>query len=126
MRAGRSAMTSSPNHINGTAPDLDEPTNPSASSPGRDRRDPSAPQRVCLITTEFHGLFRNGGIGTANTGLALALAEAGFEVTVAFADADEKGPRVKEGNFEELQQSYRELGITLDFVPAYPQIARAF
>jgi len=56
-------------------------------------------RKVCLVTTEFHGLFKNGGIGTANTGLALTLAGAGFDVTVAFADADEKGPRLKEGNF---------------------------
>ena len=26
-------------------------------------------RRVCLVTAEFHGLFKNGGIGTANTGL---------------------------------------------------------
>jgi hypothetical protein len=35
---------------------------------GREKR------RVCIVTAEFHGLFKNGGIGTANTGLALALA----------------------------------------------------
>jgi glycosyltransferase involved in cell wall biosynthesis len=85
-----------------------------------------AGKRVCLITTEFHGLFKNGGIGTANTSLALALANAGFDVTVAFADADENGPRVKEGNFPELQEKYRPLGITLDFVPASPMITKPF
>src|SRR5580698_10291286 len=62
--------------------------------------------RVCFITTEFHGLFKNGGIGTANTGLALEFALAGFDVTVAFADADKHGPRVKEGNFAELKKKY--------------------
>jgi glycosyltransferase involved in cell wall biosynthesis len=81
--------------------------------------------RVCLVTTEFHGLFKNGGIGTANTGLAFALAEAGFEVTVAFADSDENGPRVKDGNFLKLKCKYQELGITLDFVPV-GRIAKAF
>jgi hypothetical protein len=25
-------------------------------------------RRICLVTSEFHGLFKNGGIGTANTG----------------------------------------------------------
>lgn len=82
--------------------------------------------RVCLVTTEFHGLFKNGGIGTANTGLAFALLGAGFDVTVAFADADQHGPRVKGCNFSELQDQYRELGISLDFVPANPLIAAAF
>src|SRR5262249_13698957 len=79
-------------------------------APGRQRR-------ICFVTTEFHGLFKNGGIGTANSGLALALAEAGFHVTVAFADADRNGPRVKVGNFPKLQASYATQGITLDFVP---------
>ena len=36
-------------------------------------------KRICLVTVEFHGLFKNGGIGTANTALALALAAEGFE-----------------------------------------------
>jgi glycosyltransferase involved in cell wall biosynthesis len=58
--------------------------------------------------------------------LALALADAGFDVTVAYADADENGPRVKDGDFLELQASYRQLGITLDFVPAAPLVAKAF
>jgi O-antigen biosynthesis protein len=89
--------------------------------PGRSGR-----LRVCLITTEFHGLFKNGGIGTANTGLALSLARAGFDVTVAFADADEKGPRIKEGSFPDLQKNYRKLGVSLDYVPASPIIAKAF
>ena len=85
---------------------------------------PAAPGRICFITTEFHGLFKNGGIGTSNTGLALALAANGFDVTVAFANADENGPRVKSGNFAELQAHYLTRGITLDFVP--PHAAGAF
>ena len=85
-----------------------------------------AQTRVCLITTEFHGLFKNGGIGTANTGLALALAGAGFQVTVAYADADASGPRLKVGNFLEVQELYRLKGITLDFVPADPLVVRGF
>jgi glycosyltransferase involved in cell wall biosynthesis len=86
----------------------------------------SARLRVCLITTEFHGLFKNGGIGTANTGLALAFARAGFDVTVAYANSDENGPRLAEGDFGDLQTTYRQLGITLDFVPASRLIAKPF
>jgi O-antigen biosynthesis protein len=74
--------------------------------------------RICFVTTEFHGLFRNGGIGTANTGLALVLAAAGYDVSVAYANADQAGPRNSDGNFDELRERYRGLGITLDFVPA--------
>ncbi len=83
-------------------------------------------RRVCLVTTEFHGLFRNGGIGTANTGLALTLASAGLDVTVAFANADENGPRVATGDFTELKSHYRTRGITLDYVPQHPRVPNAF
>lgn len=82
--------------------------------------------RVCLVTTEFHGLFKNGGIGTANTGLALTLAQAGFDVTVAFASSDALGPRALEGDLAELKADYSKLGVTLDFVPASELITKPF
>ncbi|HTJ65844.1 MAG TPA: DUF6212 domain-containing protein [Alphaproteobacteria bacterium] len=82
--------------------------------------EPPPRRRVCFITTEFHGLFRNGGIGTANTGLALALAHAGFDVTVTFSNADQSGPRAVVGDFWKLKAQYAKRGITLDFV-APPQ-----
>ena len=83
-------------------------------------------KRICLVTVEFHGLFKNGGIGTANTALALALAAEGFDVTVAIANADESGPRLAMGNFSDLKSYYAARGITLDYVPAHPQIAGSF
>ena len=43
--------------------------------------------RVCIVTKEFLGPFRNGGIGTATTGLALTLAAGGFPVTVLYTGA---------------------------------------
>ena len=104
----------------------DDPVRPNLAPQDVTRPGEPARPRICLVTTEFHGLFKNGGIGTANTGLALTLARAGFDVTVAFADADENGPRVKEGNFLELQATYHQLGITLDFVPASRLITKAF
>lgn len=83
-------------------------------------------KRICFITTEFHGLFRNGGIGTANTSLAMALVGAGHHVTVAYANADEKGPRTKEGNFDALLEHYAACGITLDFTPPALSAAKGF
>ena len=103
----------------------DNPTGLNSGPVGLTRQGEGRP-RICLVTTEFHGLFKNGGIGTANTGLALTLAQADFDVTVAFADSDENGPRVKNGSFLELKKKYRELGITLDFVRTSPLITRAF
>ena len=50
--------------------------------------------RVCIVTREFFGPFKNGGIGTAYTHLAHFLAQLGHEVTVYFvtqsrADSEE-------------------------------------
>jgi glycosyltransferase involved in cell wall biosynthesis len=88
---------------------------------------PAAPRRrVCFVTVEFHGLFKNGGIGTANTALALQLVANGFDVTVAIANSDESGPRLKVGNFAEQRSAWRECGINLEFVPPQPQIAGSF
>jgi glycosyltransferase involved in cell wall biosynthesis len=112
--------------VSGATPTSDEAIKPNLATAGLTDSTQLGRLRVCFITTEFHGLFKNGGIGTANTGLALALSQAGFDVTVAFADADENGPRVKEENFRELKATYRRLGITLDFVPASPVITKAF
>lgn len=98
-------------------------TEPLTASPEPDRL---VPLRVCLVTTEFHGLFKNGGIGTANTGLALALAQAGFQVTVAFANSDQEGPRAAAGTFAEIQAGYGGAGITLDFIPVSPLIPNSF
>ncbi len=53
---------------------------------------PGEPGRICLVTAELAYLHRNGGIGTANWHLALALAEAGLGVHILYAgqlpDAD--------------------------------------
>src|SRR5580658_3302541 len=87
---------------------------------GREKR------RVCIVTVEFHGLFKNGGIGTANTALALALAANGFDVTVAIANSDESGPRLVVGDFTELKAHWSKCGITLDYVRPHPQIAGCF
>ena len=42
------------------------------------------PARICVASYEVVGPTRNGGIGTANTSLALALARAGHDVTLLF------------------------------------------
>ena len=84
-------------------------------SPSRDGK-----CRVCLVTAEFHGLFKNGGIGTANTGLAMSLADAGHAVTVAYVDAGlvDFDERVAAAADTIAQWSRR--GVTLEFVPRNP------
>ncbi len=82
--------------------------------------------RVCFVTVEFHGLFKNGGIGTANTALAVALAANGYDITVAIASSDESGPRLKVGDFAELKTYWAARGITLDYVRPHPHIGGSF
>lgn len=45
--------------------------------------------RICIVSSEFIGPYRNGGIGTANTSLGVALADAGHDVTFLFTRGNE-------------------------------------
>jgi glycosyltransferase involved in cell wall biosynthesis len=85
------------------------------------RAEPRA--RVCLVTAEFHGLFKNGGIGTANTGLALELAAAGAEVVVLFVDSDSANHKGATADLAKLKAHYRGRGITLEMLPRDPLVA---
>ena len=100
---------------------------PAAAPAPAHRTGPSGRLRICFVTVEFHGLFKNGGIGTANTALALALAGQGFDVTVAIANADAAGPKPSEGSYAQLQAHYAGQGIALEHVPppVGPDDARA-
>jgi GT2 family glycosyltransferase/tetratricopeptide (TPR) repeat protein/glycosyltransferase involved in cell wall biosynthesis len=84
------------------------PTFPPTTAPG------CAPRvRVCIASEEFVGPTRNGGIGTAYTSLARALADAGHEVTclhvnARFTPADELKQWIK---------TYKRYGVTLTPLP---------
>ena len=77
-------------------------------------------RRVCLVTAEFHGLFKNGGIGTANTGLALTLAQAGHEVTVAYVDAGLVDFDERVAAAADTIAAWAKRGVRLEFVPRNP------
>ena len=51
----------------------------------------SRPPRVCIATSDLVGPVKNGGVGTACTTLAEALAEAGHEVTILYVGPFEAG-----------------------------------
>lgn len=68
--------------------------------------------KIALVTLEFEGPFRNGGIGTAYTGLARALALAGHEVTVLYC-----GPNLSDVPVEDWIKHYAASGIRLEFLP---------
>ena len=80
------------------------------------------PLRICLVTAEFHGLFKNGGIGTANTGLALELAAAGHEVTVAYVDPGAWSHLSASAAFGAAHAHWRDHGIFLDVVPRWARL----
>lgn len=72
--------------------------------------------RVAITSYEFVGVVRNGGIGTASTELALALAREGHEVDLFFTGAG-AGDEDDEGAFEHWRNHYKTLGVSLDRVP---------
>ena len=76
--------------------------------------------RVCIVTGEFHGLFKNGGIGTANTGLALTLAAAGHDVTVAYVDAGLVDFEERVAAAADTIAAWAKRGVKLEFVPRNP------
>ena len=69
--------------------------------------------RICIVTGEFGGPDYNGGIGSANRGLALALREAGHDVDVLYTHVTEGSPFCFRGQFQDQVAVYQELGIRL-------------
>ncbi|MEL6783841.1 MAG: glycosyltransferase family 4 protein [Pseudomonadota bacterium] len=65
--------------------------------------------RTCIVSGEFVGLFRNGGLGTSMTGLAELLAACGAEVTVLYTG--DIGDDV-----DEHVEKYRAAGIRLEIL----------
>jgi glycosyltransferase involved in cell wall biosynthesis len=69
--------------------------------------------RVCLVTGEIAGPDFNGGVGTANLGLALALRRAGFNVDVLYTRVDEDKPHAFRGDFADQVSDFAARGISL-------------
>jgi O-antigen biosynthesis protein len=98
-------------------------SNPSSNTPGRFPSLPAfsprttsvraRPLRICIASQEFLGPTRNGGIGTAYTSLARALAGAGHEVTCLHVDAR----HTAEGEFKKWVEIYKRDRLTLVPLP---------
>lgn len=71
------------------------------------------PLRICIVSPEFVGPSRNGGIGTAYTAMADALAEAGHEVTCLHANMEECTAK----DFPDWQAQYKRRGLRLVPLP---------
>jgi glycosyltransferase involved in cell wall biosynthesis len=69
------------------------------------------PARIAIVSYEFNGVVRNGGIGTACTSLARELAEDGHEVDLIFTGwADDPSDEA----FDRWRKRYRKLDLTLE------------
>ena len=75
--------------------------------------DAPAQVRVCIVSYEFVGPTKTGGIGTAYTSLARALAEEGHAVTVLFTSA----VPIAEDVMDTWRRRYAEADIELCFLP---------
>ncbi|ANM28500.1 hypothetical protein ABI59_00960 [Acidobacteria bacterium Mor1] len=80
---------------------------------------PRGKRRICIVSTEFIGPYKNGGIGTASTTLGESLAAAGHQVTLLYAK-----DRCENQNFEYWIRHFDDKQI--EFVPlpmpAYPVV----
>ncbi len=79
---------------------------------------PVAPstKRICLVTEEIAGPDFNGGIGTANRGLVLALRAEGYEVDVLYTRVDHGQPFCFRGAFADQVKVFQGLGIRLSCI----------
>jgi len=77
---------------------------------------PARPLRICIVSSEFLGPFRNGGIGTAYTKLAELLCEAGHDVTLLYTN----GRFTVAEPIEHWVADFRKRGIALVPLPDSP------
>ncbi|MFO0948419.1 MAG: glycosyltransferase family 4 protein [Planctomycetota bacterium] len=69
--------------------------------------------RVCIVTDEVLGPFRNGGIGTTYCAMAGLLADAGFDVTLLYT----RGRQSIQGSIDSWIDDYKSRGIRLIPLP---------
>jgi O-antigen biosynthesis protein len=73
-----------------------------------------SPLAICIVTREFFGPFKNGGIGTAYTHLAHLLVAAGHSVTIFFTTPSS----ISKTELQRWRDYY--LGFGIEFVAAEP------
>lgn len=72
-------------------------------------------RRACVVSTEFVGLTRNGGIGTFSSRLCQFLVDEGWDVTALFAGVPD-GP----DHFSAVQREHADRGIEMIAIPPSP------
>jgi GT2 family glycosyltransferase/glycosyltransferase involved in cell wall biosynthesis len=76
------------------------------------------PLKVCIASCEFIGPIRNGGIGTAYTAMAHALAAAGHHVTLLYTP----GKQCESETIAHWESFYREQGLKFVARPTDPDL----
>lgn len=79
----------------------------------------TGPKRVTFVTDEILGVTRNAGAATANTFLALALADLGYQVEILYAAP--MGPAGVEASW---RREYDQRGISIRRVAPSPHPVR--
>jgi glycosyltransferase involved in cell wall biosynthesis len=82
----------------------------------RDEGALSTLERVCIVTGELAGPFYNGGVGTTNRGLALALRRLGYEVDILYTSVGDGKPLCIRGRFADHVAEFANLGIRLECI----------
>jgi glycosyltransferase involved in cell wall biosynthesis len=72
---------------------------------------------VCVVTSEFLGPIKNGGIGTATSGLIEHLNATGHRVTVLYTQVFHSVPHCSELNWDYWVNAFQERGIELQYIP---------
>ncbi len=83
--------------------------------------DSGKPMRICIVTMDFPGPARTGGIGTWALSLAELLVEHGHEVKIAYV-LFENSSNMRAGSEQLWKQYYKSRGIHFSVIPRQPEI----
>ena len=81
-----------------------------------DARPGTAGGRICIVTGELAGPDYNGGIGTANRGLAFALSYRGNSVDILYTRVNEGRPFTEIGGFADQVEAFARRGVRLSCI----------
>ena len=89
---------------------------PDLSELGADGETSDAKLRVCVVTSEFLGPIKNGGIATATSALIDQLAADGHEVTILFTLVERNQPVVLQETWAHWEQQFADRGMHVDYI----------
>lgn len=88
-------------------------TDPALQVSGSGESSPKRLARICIVATEIEGPFFNGGVGSTNRWLALALRRMGHAVDIVYTQVSEGQPVCLQGTFAGHVAEYARHGVSL-------------